>query len=144
MSQTESVVRGGCLCGAVRYEAEEAPFSVGYCHCRRCQQALGNVFVTAALFWRDSLHFRPDALTWYQSSPTLKRGFCGACGSPILAQHQDRDYTAVWLGTFDEPAAYEPSVQWYCDSRVPWVPVGRGLPEETGTLTTLTRERRSP
>src|SRR6202035_3322444 len=32
---------GRCLCGAVRYKLESAPFDAGYCHCRICQLASG-------------------------------------------------------------------------------------------------------
>ena len=137
-------VSGGCLCGAVRYEADEPPFSVGYCHCRLCQKGVGNAFGTAALFRRDGLRFLTGELTWFQSSPTVRRGFCGRCGSPIAAQHEDRSYTAIWLGTLDDPAPYEPSVQWYCDSRVPWVSVGQGLPEETEVLATFSTAGNAP
>ena len=38
---------GGCLCGAVRYEAAEAPRRIGYCHCRMCQKAGGAPFAVA-------------------------------------------------------------------------------------------------
>jgi hypothetical protein len=30
-------ITGGCICGAVAYEASETPMRVGYCHCRMCQ-----------------------------------------------------------------------------------------------------------
>ena len=134
MSGDEGKISGGCLCGALRYEAEEPPFRVGYCHCRRCQKALGNVVGTAALFWRDRWRVLSGTITWYQSSPTLKRGFCGICGTPIVAQHDNRRYSAIWLGTLDEPQRFEPSVQWYCESKLPWVTVGQALPDDTEML----------
>ena len=134
-------VSGGCLCGAVRYGASEPPFSVGYCHCRRCQKGIGNIFGTAALFWRQAL-FVTGEMTWFQSSPTLQRGFCPVCGSPIAAQHKDRDYTAVWVGTLDHPEDHPATVQWYCDAKIPWGPVGGELPDASATLPgrSLTKE----
>ena len=30
-------IKGGCLCGAVRYTAEADPTSATVCHCRDCQ-----------------------------------------------------------------------------------------------------------
>ena len=32
---------GGCLCGAVRYEATGEPSMAGYCFCEDCQKASG-------------------------------------------------------------------------------------------------------
>ena len=34
-------VTGGCLCGAVRYEAEVFLQSAYYCHCKSCQKSSG-------------------------------------------------------------------------------------------------------
>ena len=32
---------GGCMCGAVRYEADGAPFHATLCHCVDCRRAGG-------------------------------------------------------------------------------------------------------
>ncbi|TML50019.1 MAG: hypothetical protein E6G20_00630 [Actinobacteria bacterium] len=37
----ELPLRGGCMCGGVRFEVTEAPAHAGYCHCRRCQRRTG-------------------------------------------------------------------------------------------------------
>ena len=35
---------GGCLCGALRYEINEAPQLVYTCHCTDCQRLTGSAF----------------------------------------------------------------------------------------------------
>jgi hypothetical protein len=37
-------IKGGCLCGAVRYTAEADPTSATVCHCRDCQKFTGSAF----------------------------------------------------------------------------------------------------
>jgi hypothetical protein len=36
---------GGCLCGAVRYEAEGEPVFAGHCNCADCRKASGSGFI---------------------------------------------------------------------------------------------------
>ncbi|MCZ6846769.1 MAG: hypothetical protein O7F69_12815 [Alphaproteobacteria bacterium] len=38
-------IAGGCLCGAMRYEADEPPFTGTYCHCRMCRRITGSAFI---------------------------------------------------------------------------------------------------
>ena len=39
--------RGGCLCGAVRYESAGEPLFSLLCHCRDCQHQSGSAYVAA-------------------------------------------------------------------------------------------------
>src|ERR1700757_713151 len=42
--EIEMEIKGGCLCGAVRYTAEANPTSATVCHCRDCQKFTGSAF----------------------------------------------------------------------------------------------------
>ncbi len=33
-----SKIRGGCLCGAVRYSTDAEPLLTAVCHCKNCQR----------------------------------------------------------------------------------------------------------
>ncbi len=44
MTEKTMPVTGGCLCGAVRYEAIEPPHHAEYCHCNTCKKARGGIF----------------------------------------------------------------------------------------------------
>ena len=41
MSDSGKTYAGGCMCGAVRYEASGEPFSVNHCHCLSCRKHNG-------------------------------------------------------------------------------------------------------
>ena len=42
---SETVYSGGCLCGAVRYEAQGEPLYAGHCYCEDCRKASGGGFI---------------------------------------------------------------------------------------------------
>ena len=45
MSETGKRYTGGCLCGALRYEAVGEPLYAGLCYCADCQKASGSGFI---------------------------------------------------------------------------------------------------
>jgi hypothetical protein len=71
MAQTQAPEKltGGCLCGALRYEARPDAREGYYCHCRMCQLAFGN---TRAAF----LNLRKDQVTWTHALRLI--GLCAA------------------------------------------------------------------
>ena len=48
-------IKGGCLCGAVRYTAEADPTSATVCHCRDCQKFTGSVFAALVRVPKEAL-----------------------------------------------------------------------------------------
>jgi hypothetical protein len=134
VTSTQEKITGGCLCGAVRYEADQPPYNAGYCHCRICQKSLGNLFGAAVFFKHADFRFVSKEPAWYASSDLVKRGFCANCGSPITYQRNDADILVIWIGTLDEPAAFEPRAHWWTDSKIPWVDIHANLPDETTSL----------
>ena len=45
MKKPKTRFSGGCLCGALRYEAEGAPDYMGHCYCEDCRKASGSGFI---------------------------------------------------------------------------------------------------
>ncbi len=76
MENVTMPITGGCLCGAIRYEADELPYEAGYCHCRSCQKSLGNLFGASVFFKHADVRFISKEPAWFSSSDIVKRGFC--------------------------------------------------------------------
>jgi hypothetical protein len=122
-------VTGGCLCGAVRYEATEAPVDVSYCHCRMCQQGLGAPYYLAAFIRKATFRFTSGQPKFYKSSEWLERGFCAECGTPLMI----RDFTdthAISIGTLDHPEDWPPTLAHSgMESHIPWDAIHDDLPQ---------------
>ena len=119
---------GGCQCGAVRFSTTHAGRDAYWCHCRMCQRALGNV---AAAFWnvtKDSLTWQGERTT-YMSSPFGRRGFCGACGTPLTFDYPDSLKIDLTVGALDDPGAVSLASHFGIESRVHGWTAGEGLPE---------------
>ena len=75
-----TLIRGGCLCGAVTFEVTPPTKWCAHCHCTMCRRAHGAAVVT--WFGAPSQNFRLVSgaeLKWHRSSAGARRGFCGRC-----------------------------------------------------------------
>ncbi len=97
----ERLLKGSCLCGAVRYEAKGPFRPVIACHCVECRKSTGNYFTSSAAY-KENFHLTEDrGLKWYQSGANTRRGFCGECGATLLFEHSGRDRISFSGGTID-------------------------------------------
>ncbi|WDZ79539.1 GFA family protein (plasmid) [Ensifer adhaerens] len=118
-----SLFTGGCLCGAIRFEARGAPGKPHTCSCKMCQRHSGAPTVA----W---VEFDKDAIAWtgpggapsvYRSSDYSSRAFCPACGSSIGAI-DDAPVVALLLGSFDKTNSADliPTGHSYRSTRPKW------------------------
>ncbi len=120
---------GGCLCGAVRYEARGEPINVRLCHCRLCQKATGQAFFARALFPRDQVRIEGET-TGFQSSEDLERRFCPRCGTGLFAQRASTpERISITLASLDDPDALKPEAQIWTSRRIGWVEDLGGIAE---------------
>ena len=108
MSKGADRVTGGCQCGKVRYRVAAIGRS-SVCHCRMCQRAFGAFY--APLVVAEGLEWTAEAPAYFQSSNVSKRGFCGACGTPLSLENLDGSLTEVSTGSLDDPSLAPPSLQ---------------------------------
>ncbi len=107
---------GGCLCGAVRYEAHGPLRDVLICHCRECRRWHGHVSASTAVRRQDLVIREAGALRWIRSPDSdahARRGFCGECGSSLLWDAPKRETISIAAGTLDHDEHLRVVGHWY-------------------------------
>jgi hypothetical protein len=114
------MARGGCQCGAVRFETSGEQRFVANCHCRDCRRATGAAYST----W---IGFRNEQIVWtgersnFASSAGVERGYCRDCGSPLTYQGAKwPGETHILIGAFDAPDAFTPTRDVFTDDALPF------------------------
>ena len=122
-------ITGGCLCGAIRFEASEPPRRVTHCHCETCRKASGAVVATFATFER-------SAVTWqgtpgrYESSDIAWREFCPSCGTTLTYNYiHSPARVFIALGSFDDPSAFPAQFHDFHHAKVAWLHLDEELPD---------------
>src|SRR5689334_9171233 len=101
---------GGCLCGAIRFAADGAPKWTAYCHCASCRRHTGAPVSAYAGFETGKVRFTQGEPTYFESSPGVRRGFCGRCGSTLSFEGERwPGELHLHIGAFDDPASLPPT-----------------------------------
>lgn len=114
--------RGGqCMCGAVRFVAQDVPDTFGTCHCEMCRRWTGSALLGVTV--------PADKVTWQgrehiatlQSSAWAERAWCAKCGSGLWFRvTADSPYAGsveLPLGLFDDANGFEMKSEIYIDHK---------------------------
>jgi len=125
-------IKGGCLCGTVRYTAEADPTSATVCHCRDCQKFTGSAFAALVLATKEAVTIEGALKTFSSiggSGNPILRHFCPECGSSIAEEPGTRPGMIILnVGTFDDPTVAKAGREIFCDDALPWVEVHGEIP----------------
>ena len=129
MSKVSLPQKGGCACGALRYELTAPPLMIYNCHCANCQKITGSAFTVSATVPEAALKFTagaPARIEWKADSGNSRFGlFCGACGSRIAnGQTPSIGMLSLRAGTFDDTTWVEPVGDIWTKSAQKWVTFG--------------------
>lgn len=128
------MLKGSCACGRIEYTISgELIGPVTYCHCWRCRKHSGSSYgTTAGVKSADfSLVSGRELLSSWQSSPGVHRFFASCCGSPIYKRDDEMPQVLGFrLGTLDSDPAQNAALHFMVGSKVPWVEIHDGLPQE--------------
>ncbi len=117
---------GGCVCGAVTYRVRGPLRPVIACHCVQCRKTSGHhVAATSAL--RKDMTVSGE-VTWYQSSPSARRGFCGTCGSNLFWDGAG-SHLSIFAGTLDGPTGLTVAGHIFCADKGDYYDIPEGVPQ---------------
>ena len=128
---SETIYRGGCLCGALRYEARGTPLATGYCFCADCKKASGSGFIPFMGFAASQLRFTGKAEQFVSKAANggdSTRNFCARCHSLVFGGVVGQsDSFTIYAGSLDDPSLFEPRMAIFDEIRPHWAHVPEGL-----------------
>lgn len=125
--------KGGCACGAVRYETTNAPVFQNHCQCLDCQKRSGTGHGSYLTFpQRAEVTVSGEVSTWRSmadSGHDKEQAFCPVCGSPVyLTLGAMPDLIAVHAASLDDPGQFKPEAVTYAFRGLPWDTLDPSLP----------------
>jgi hypothetical protein len=128
-----TVITGGCLCGAVRYQVVGIPLFAVLCHCRDCQRASGTGHVPVMGMPKSSFTVQGETKSYavrHTSGRSSIRHFCPTCGSLLFGTAEVApEAVSIYIGTLDEPSVFKPEAVMFKRDRHDWDVTAWALPE---------------
>src|SRR5262245_18446094 len=125
------MITGGCLCGALRYEAEGEPLVAGYCYCVDCRKASGSGFIPFMGFAATALRFSGQTLQYRSKARRggeAVRNSCPICGGLVFGGIVGVDDShTIYAGSLDDPSSFRPTIAIFTRDRSAWAPLPSGL-----------------
>jgi len=120
--------RGGCYCGAVRYEVDGDFVYALNCHCSNCRRVTGSAFKPFAGIARRCLTVTsgPDTLL-VMGDDSNNNTNCAKCGSLLFSVVQNGARVHVTLGTIEGDPGIRPTAHIFVGSKAPWFEITDGL-----------------
>jgi hypothetical protein len=128
---SQIILRGSCLCGAVKYQVSGEARRFYHCHCSRCRKTTGTGHAS-------NLFLQPAALEWLSGEqhirtfkvPEAKRftnQFCGICGGRVPRRPENMDAVMIPAGSLDDEPPISPQARIFTGSSASWSCSGDGI-----------------
>jgi hypothetical protein len=105
---------GGCLCGALRYEANGEPLFAGHCYCIDCRRASGSGFIPFMGFSSSAVRFSGETRKFVSKSARgsdAVRNSCPICSSLVFGGEIGKtDSFTIYAGSLDDPSSFHPTI----------------------------------
>ncbi len=128
MTETQT---GGCHCGRLRYAFEAPLQDIAHCHCSICRRTTGGIVTTWLTLPMTSFRWTHGSAAAYASSASCTRYFCAHCGCHLtLFTTHSPNSLDITVASLDHPEQAVADRHIWTDSRLPWLHLDGGLPEE--------------
>ena len=115
---------GGCLCGALRYEAVGESIGSGHCYCGDCRRASVSGFVPFMGFKAEGVRFTGEAREFRSKAANggdAVRNRCAQCMSLVFGGEIGKtDSYTLYAGSLDDPSRFQPTFAIFAEGRPPW------------------------
>lgn len=128
-----TIHKGGCLCGAVRFEVKGEPLLSGACYCRDCQYVAGGGGAYGMMFPADAVTITQGKTSVFvvkgESGADVYRQFCSECGVHLISHNGDNpQFRAIKVGVLDDPSWFKSEGSIWTSSAQPWHRIDPDLP----------------
>ncbi len=124
MSEGAKLYTGGCLCGALRYEAQGEPLYEGHCYCADCRKASGSGFIPFMAFASSAVRFSGETRMFTSKAANggdAVRNFCPTCGGLVFGGVVGKDGShTIYAGSLDDPSSFQPKIAIFALGRPSW------------------------
>ena len=131
MDEDKQSYTGGCLCGAVRYQAIGEPKASGHCYCCDCRKASGSGFIPFMAFPASAVHLTGKTVAFESQAAngnTATRNSCPICHSLVLGGAIGKDDTYnIYAGSLDDPSLFHPTIAVFTRGRPEWAMISPAL-----------------
>ena len=122
---------GGCLCGALRYEAFGEPIGAGHCYCVDCRRASGSGFIPFMAFKAEDVRVAGEAREFHSKAANggdAVRNRCAQCMSLVFGGEVGKDEShTIYAGSLDDPTLFHPRVAIFARDRPSWAVMPTGV-----------------
>jgi len=125
-------VKGGCYCGAIRYEISGEQEAAFQCHCRECQYITGGNANIVVVFAENDFRYtrgKPSIFARPDLENPVKRHFCPNCGTGIGTRSPSRPNSMiVKVGTLDDPSQFAAHAAIFTCDKQPYHYIPESIP----------------
>lgn len=130
------MLRGSCLCDAIRFEISGSTTELGMCHCSKCRKVSGVASNAILMVARDGLQWisGEQDVSKFQLPSGWSVWRCDTCGSPVPMLHPGGGAYWVPAGLLDADPGVKVAGHIFVGSKAAWDEIAGDAPQHVDGL----------